>query len=321
MKDTRYAFCVARIRALENRLLTKKDIEFLINQQDLTSAFDFLIKNGYAIEGESVNELISRHANALDKLLRESAPDKKELDRLYLLNDYFNIKVLVKCAVENINAKELMISPSTVTSDISAENGALSRFSLLKENYRQTAEKAYDLALKSGNGKYSDTIVDRAAIDSLCSFAQSKGSGLFGQICGFLSDCANIKIALRCSATYQDSDFINEAVGRCYKINRDELINATVESYEKLVSYLKSSCYKDGVEIYIENPSAFDKWCDEKIIEITSSSVYTSFGFAPVIHYFYCKTLEIKTVRMILSAIKSGVDKDIIKERVRKLYA
>ena len=79
--------------------------------------------------------------------------------------------------------------------------------------------------------------------------------------------------------------------------------------------------YKKGIEIYLSSPSAFEKWCDDEIIKITSSAVYTSFGFAPVVSYYYRKNLEIKTVRMILSALKSDIDREIIKERVRKLYA
>ena len=83
MKDTRYAFCVAKIRALENKMLTKQDISSLINSQDLTSAFVFLKESGYAKDGETVASLIKRQGDELDKLLFEIVPDTKELENLY----------------------------------------------------------------------------------------------------------------------------------------------------------------------------------------------------------------------------------------------
>ncbi len=321
MKDTRYAFCVAKIRALENKLLTKQDISTLIGQKDLASAFAFLIQKGYAEKGETAGTLIKRQGYELNRILKESLPDKKELESLYILNDYFNIKVLVKCAIENTDAEELLIHPSTL-GDIKKDNkDAADDFSFLKDDYRVVAENAYNIAIKSHNGKFSDAIIDKAAIDALSAYARGKKSGLFGEVCAFLADTANIKTALRCAATFQDADYINAAIGSCNRLGKSELIAATEEGLEKLVSYLDTTCYRDGVKIYTEKPSAFEKWCDDQIINITAKAVYTSFGFAPVVSYFYHKNLEIKTVRMILNALKSDVDKEKIKERVRELYA
>jgi len=321
MNDTRYAFCVAKIRALENKLLTKQDIASLIDQNSLTSAFAFLLQKGYAKENETANDLIKRQGDNLDELLNESVPDKNELEKLYVLNDYFNIKVLVKCAIENTDAEEFLIYPSAIRYIKTVKKAADGDFSFLKDDYRIIAETAYNIALKSQNGKFSDAVIDKAAIDALSSYAKSKKSGLFGRVCAFLADTANIKTALRCAVTFQDADYINAAIGNCNNLNKAELISVTVNGYDELVSYLETTCYKDGVKIYTEKPSAFEKWCDDQIIEITSKAVYTSFGFAPVVSYFYRKSLEIKTVRMILAAIKSGVDKEKIKERVRELYA
>lgn len=320
MNDTRYAFCVAKIRALENKLLTEKDIASLVEQNNLTSAFAFLLQKGYAKEDETANDLIIRQGDSLNELLKECVPDKKEIESLYLLNDYFNIKVLVKSAVANSSADELLAYPSTVDFKLYKKQ-APSDFSFLKDNYRKVAENAYNIALKSGNGKFSDAIIDKAAIDALTGYAKSKKSGLFGKVCAFLADSANIKIALRSAATLQDADYINAAIGDCNNIDRLKLISATVNGYEELIAFLETTCYKEGVKLYTEKPSSFEKWCDDKIIDITSDAIYTSFGFAPVVSYFYRKSLEIKTVRMILSAIKSGVEKEKIKERVRAIYA
>ncbi len=321
MKDTRYAFCVAKIRAIEKRMLTKQDIASLVDYTDLTSAFAFLVQKGYAKEEETLNELIKRQGNELDSLLAECVPDKKELRNLYILNDYFNIKVLVKCALENINPDEFILYPSAINIRNIDKKAVISDFAFMQDEYRNIAQRAYNIALKSENGKFSDAVIDKATIDALSACAQTKKCGLFGKICAFLADSANIKIALRCAVTSQDFDYINEAIGDCNSLDKSKLISATASGYDDLIAYLETTSYKEGVSVYIEKPSAFEKWCDDRIIEITSGAVYTSFGFDPVVSYFYRKNLEIKTVRMILSAIKSGVSKYEIKERVRELYA
>lgn len=321
MKDIHYAFCVAKIRALENRLLSKEDIAALISQKDLSAALSFLEKKEYATENETVNAIAKRHTIELNTVLLESVPDKNELDSLYILNDYFNLKVLVKCMLEKCSPDELFTYPTTIDYTDIDKICADADFSRLKEQYAKTTERAYGLALKSENGKFSDMIIDRAAIDTLTEYAENKNSGILGKICAFLADTANIKIALRCTATSQEGEYIKEAIGNCNALDKDKLINAAFSGNDALIAYLQSSQYSEGVETYLRNPSSFEKWRDDEVMKISSDSVYTSFGFDPAVYYFYRKSLEIKTVRMILTAIKSNVDRSIIKERVRRLYA
>lgn len=320
MKDTNYAFCVARIRALENKLLTKQDISALLGYKDFHSAVDFLSSKGYSCDSGDVDKIIRCEGDKLSAVLNECAPDKKELESLYILNDYFNIKALVKCIIESKKPTDSFVYPTTVSYD---ESKLLAEeiFEGLNETHRRTAAEAYDYAVKSGNGRYCDTIIDKAAIDSLVALYKKKKSGLCGSIAAFLADTANIKTAFRCVFTDQKSDFIAEAIGECCMLDRKRLIGCTVSGADELYSYLSTTVYSQGAEIYKTKPSDFEKWCDNEIISELKKSIYTSFGFDPVVSYYYRKNLEIKTVRMIMTAIKSDIDQQLIKERVRSIYA
>lgn len=321
MKDTRYAFCVARIRALETKLLTKQDISALIHQPSLDSALNRLSQIGYSSAEDDADTLIKKQGEQLNEILSESVPDKSELDVLYILNDFFNLKALVKCVAEKKNPLSYFIYPTTIDLSDFDENVSDNSFSFLKDEYRIVAEEAYKTALKAENGKFSDVITDRAAIDALSKYSEDKKSGLLGEICAFQGDTANIRIALRCAATNQDAEYIGAAIGKCNKLDREKLINTCISGVDSLEQYLSGTEYKKGLEVYRVSPSAFEKWCDDEIISITKSAMYTSFGFGPVVSYFYRKNLEIKTVRMILSALKSDIDRQVIEERVRALYA
>lgn len=321
MKDIHYAFCVAKIRALESLLLTKEDIALLISQKDLSAALSFLRQKSYAKEQEGINEIINRHTSELNEVLTESVPDKNALKALFILNDYFNLKVLVKCLIEKAEPAGLFAKPTSIDFSSLGANASEQFFSDLTSGYGELARQAYDIALKSENGKFCDVIIDTAAINALSSYAKTKNSGILGKICAFLADTANIKAALRCAFTSQSEDYIKEAIGNCCYLDKELLIKSTISGEQALVSYLDTTEYKNGVEVYLEKPSNFEKWCDDCVIKIASDAVYTSFGFDPVVYYYYSKSLEIRTVRMILTAIKSDIDKATIKERVRELYA
>ena len=47
---------------------------------------------------------------------------------------------------------------------------------------------------------------------------------------------------------------------------------------------------------------------------------YDSFSVAPLIAYAYAKRTEHQIVTLILSAKRNGLEEDVIRERVRKLY-
>lgn len=318
MKDTNYAFCVARIRALENKLLTSKDIADLIDKNSYSDALRFLSEKGYDCENDDLASIIKNESNKLQTLLSETVPDKKEMESLYIVNDYFNLKVLVKCAVASENPEKYIIYPTKIdVSEFKKDNVVFSS----DDDYAKIAHYAYDIALKTGNGKFCDSIIDRAAIDKLCDIAKKKKVGLLEEICGFIADTANIKITFRCIETAQDSSFISESIGQCFRLNRDKLVEKTIQGSEELVSYLETTEYKKGIAVYTSEPSEFDKWCDNELIIKAGSSVYKSFGFDPVVSYFYRKNLEIKTVRIVLNGLKSDTDKNIIRERVRQFYA
>lgn len=320
MKDTAYAFCVARLRALEGSLLTKEDVAALINQDDLKAALSFLVQKNYAYENEDISTLIQRHTKQLNDTLYEAVPDKARLDALYILNDYFNLKLIVKSLITKQDPTELYAYPTTI--DFYCFNHITDgNFDNLNSEYSLLLNQAYSLAVKSENGKFSDMIIDCAAINALTAYSKTKNSGLLGEICAFIADTANIKIALRCAITSQDGDFIKEAIGECTHLDKERLIEAASLGVDVIKAYTDATAYAKGVEIYLKNASDYEKWCDDTAFEIASSAVYTSFGFDPVVSYFYNKSLEIKTVRMILTAIKSGVDKNIIKERLRAHYA
>ena len=244
MKDTDYAFGVACIRANEKHLLTYSDMVKLADSDDYESAVRALINKGW-IEKEGANKDYIRFQNEkLWKLLSESVPDKKELDILCVINDFFNIKVAVKCFLTSNEAEEFYIHPTTVDLKELTENVKSLRFDKLGCIKGECAKNAYETANKTENGQNAEIIIDRAAVDCICEYASVNKNKLTGDICSFLCDTANIKTALRCADTGKNKDFIQTAIGKCCRFERKDLIEHTVNGKESLVEFLKKTPYK-----------------------------------------------------------------------------
>lgn len=321
MRDTDYAFCVARIRANETRLLDSDFINRLVDSSGYNEAVRMLSEKGWMDVNDTISQAAKKQSKELWQLLSESVPDKKELDCLCTLNDYFNIKTAVKCALTGLNADDYFVFPTsvdlhTLTKEIKTHN-----FNALPGNIADCAEKAYDIANKTENGQNADAIIDRAALEILNEYAQRTKNKILSEVFAFTVDTSAIKIALRCAYTNKNEDFADASIPSCSFLERDRLIAACTSDIEALYSYLLSGRYSEAVELYRKSPVAFDKWCDDKIIDIVKGAKYTAFGFGPVCAFNYAKLTEIKTVRIILTSKLSGVSKDVIMERVRASYA
>ena len=319
MRDTDYAYCVARIRANERYLLKDKDLSELIECKSYDSAIGYLLDKKWISEKGEISDCIKYQSEKLWQLLSESVPDKNELDILCTVNDFFNIKAAVKCHFTDKDPYAYYVKPTTLNLEELTEKVASHKFSAIGGVMGACAEESYKTACLTENGQNADIIIDRACIDEIRGYAKEK-SGVTAEICGFLCDTANIKIAFRCAMTDKKKDFIETAIGECSALSRKDLVKATLGGKDALCEYLAKTSYCEGAEIYLTSAAEYEKWCDNKIIAIAKKSGFTAFGFDPVCAYYYAKLTEMKSVRIILTGLKSGADKSDIKERVRALY-
>lgn len=320
MKNLDYAYCVARLRANEAFMLNKAFMMKLCESGSLDRALSLLSEEGWIKKKGTVKEIISLKNRELWSLLNESVPDKRELDVFCVLNDFFNIKAAVKCLFSGAQPTDYYLYPTSVDLQELTERIKLHDFSSLKIRGADRAESAYNTALITENGQSAEIIIDRGAVDCLREYARVKKSALANEICGFLCDTANIKIALRINLLGKGKDFAQAALGDCFHLDRKRLLELASGEREELYAYLSSTEYAEGAALYRKGMSLYEKWCDDRVIEKVSGAKYTAFGFDPVCAFYYGKQSEIKSVSMILSALQSGVCADEIKERVRLNY-
>ena len=100
--NTQYAYAVARIRAIEKKLLDKGKIDRMLNAKTSEEVLKVLADADY---GDAAGEISNAHEyekilreeqKKVYKLLKEIAPQPEVFDIFLGKNDYHNIKVLLK---------------------------------------------------------------------------------------------------------------------------------------------------------------------------------------------------------------------------------
>ena len=66
--------------------------------------------------------------------------------------------------------------------------------------------------------------------------------------------------------------------------------------------------------------TAFEKACDDYLMEYIKEAKYKTLTPEPVVAYILAKETEAKCVRIILTCKLHQIDVDVIKERVREGY-
>ena len=95
---------------------------------------------------------------------------------------------------------------------------------------------------------------------------------------------------------------------------------AASENEEALIGYLETHGFREAAEALKESPSAFERWCDNHLIETIRPQKTNSVSMGPIIAYYLARQNEIKTVRIVLTAKANGFSEEATRERVREMY-
>ena len=113
---------------------------------------------------------------------------------------------------------------------------------------------------------------------------------------------------------------MKRAMASCQSLDTDKLAQAALSGMDAVMEYLNGAGYAEAAEALTESPSAFERWCDNRIIETIRPQKMNPFSVGPLVAYVIARQNEIKTVRIILTCKQNGLSDDSIRERVREMY-
>ena len=319
MKNKDYLFAVASLRARENELLTKSDFEQLISAESYEKAVSLLNDKGYEISGDDYSSRLDENLNEVWDYIIKSAPEAEILKAFVVKNDFHNIKAILKSEVMNYSAEDYMLSPSIVSPQDMIEAISARDFKKLPDYMSAAAEDAAQILAKTQNAQLCDAVCDTAALEAMISLCED-GDEILKEYANIFCLSSNIKTAFRAIKTKKSSAFLNASIAENSLLDKKEFISAALSGEDELSEFLKLKGFEEFAAAFEESPSAFEKYCDDKMISVIKKSKMTVFGISPVAAYFLAKENEIKCLRIILSAKQSRISNDIIRERMREAY-
>lgn len=253
-------------------------------------------------------------------LVKEMVSDQTVFDVLLIQDSFHNLKAAIKTVVDGEVQANVFYDNASVSGEALVEIIKNKDFRSLPESMRECALEAYECLVHTGDGQMCDVIIDRAAMRAMLAAAEKNGDALLKEYAETVVAVANIKIAVRSVKTEKGLDFMRRAMEECQTLNVERLMRAALSGMPDVIKYLEETPYSGGAVALSDSSSAFERWCDNRIIEAIRPQKYNSFTIGPLVAYVLARQNEIKTVRIILTGKLNHLPDDAIRERVREMY-
>ena len=322
MSDKQYTFAVARIRSKELSLLNSQVIGQLLSAKDYEECMRMLADRGWGTgeSGVTAERMLAAEREKTWALIGELVDDLGPFDVFLLANDYHNLKAAVKLVCTGDEDFGVFLPRGTVDPQKILEAVRERDFYALPPEMRAPAAEAYAALSQTGDGQLCDIILDRAALEATRRAGEQSESALISLYAELTVACADIKTAVCCLRTGKPVDFVRRALAECATLNVQTLARAATESMDAVCDCLAQTDYADAVPALRQSPSAFERWCDNLLIERIRPQQFEPFGIGPLAAYILGRENEIKSVRIILLGKLNGLPEQSIRERVREMY-
>lgn len=317
-----YTYAVARVRALEVGLLSDAMIEQLIACPTYEQCLSFLSEKGWGngnLHPEEEDMLNCEEEKLWEEVRTLRVPMEK-FDVLSYPKFFHNLKAAIKDVCTDGSGRHIYYDDVKINGEEMLRIVQDKDFDRLPDNMRLAAAEAMETMLRTGDGQLCDVIVDRAALEAIWQAGKEAKDDIIRDYASSAVAVANIKIAVRSQKTGKSMEFMRRAMVPCDALNVEQLAKAALSGMDAICDYLLGTSYAESAKALAESPSAFERWCDNRIIQTMKPQKYQAFTIGPIVAYVIARQTEIKTVRIILSGKRNDLPDDSIRERVREMY-
>lgn len=333
MDVMKFTQAVSRIWVLETRLLDKSKVERMIEANSASEVLRILNETEYSNVSATVKrpedyeEILAAELKRVYDLVYEISPIKDVVKIMSLKYDYHNAKVLLKEKVLGKDLSSMLIKLGNL--DLIETKRKIDSDNLRRLN--GTLGKGIQEAMKSfeetRDPQKIDIIIDKYMYKELVELNKSLDYKFIDNLVKAMIDSTNIRTLLRIKKQNKGRDFAQEVIVDGGAIDSNKLISLLNESPENIMSKLQSTIYsdliKEGFAGYIatESASLLEKLSDNYIMELMKNSKLVTFGPEKLVSYIYAKETEIKVIRIIMVGKLNNIAEEVIRERLRDIYA
>ncbi|WP_322200831.1 V-type ATPase subunit [Acutalibacter intestini] len=316
-----YIYAVARVRSRELGLLGRQDVDQLMACRSYDECLRVLSDKGWgAGEGASSEAVLAAEEEKTWAFIHELTDDLTPFQVLLFPTDYNNLKAAIKAVVTSVQPQDVFLPGGAVDPQLMLRCVREGDFTELPGRMAQAADDAYHTLLQTEDGQLCDVILDQACLADVLDCGRNSESDILEAYAEMLAATSNIKVAVRACKTGKSRAFLDMALAPCGSLDVAGLAVAACKGLDELFAYLAVTPYGEAAERLKDSYSAFEKWCDDKVMDLVKEQKMNPFGIGPLFAYVIARRNEISTVRIILSGKLNELDDGMIRERLREMY-
>lgn len=327
MRERNFAYAVARIRALETKLLDNAQLERLLNAGNLAEALTLLGETEYSgsianlKEAHRFEEALNAELERVIRLLLQLAQDASEMKVFVYRYDLDNLKRLLKDPAIGVDKLSNLgvWPPQWLSEKLAAED-----YREIPEELAQGIVAARRVYKETSDVQEIDGILDRAWFALGYQTLKDSQSQLLFKWWIAMIDLTNFKSWVRLrliGLPFQEFEkfFIENGSWR-----RGDFREFWDQPDEKVLAWLTNTAYSrlvtEGTSL-LKSLTVLEREYDNFLTDLISQAKLISLGIEPLVGFLIAREIEVKTLRVILVGKSNEVSNSKIKERLRRAYA
>ena len=322
-KDTDYLSISARVRAMENRLLTGERLERMIDARDDAEALKVLSECGYGelsvLTAAGLERLLGDARAAMFRELAAAVPDPALMDMFRLKYDYHNAKVLVKAEAIGEQVQPLLVDAGRYAPDM-----LLQGLQDCSEDFRDAVSRARTCMEQTGDPQQADILLDRAYFAEMTKLAKECAGTFLQDYVRLMVDAANLRTCVRCARLEKDRDFMSRVLIEGGSVSAADLVGSWGQDFER---HFRSGPLERAAELAagLAKPNAgpltaFERECDDALMNFQQRCRRSPFGEDVVVGYLLAREAELTATRTVMAGRMAGLDGEVIRRRLRRTY-
>ncbi|MBN2087074.1 V-type ATPase subunit [Candidatus Peregrinibacteria bacterium] len=315
MDNSKYAYIVGRLRALDTKMMNQSILERLLDASEADQAYrvlnDMPLVADY-LDNSSVkdfNSVLIRSLQGMKDLMTQMAPYPEVLEFLWSKYDFHNFKLSLKASLSGHGYSDIehaLIDFGTHSikdweryllegADIDIVHQFSKQVSLVKEAYEKT-----------GDLQNVDYILDAAYLIRLKVISDNIGSGLIDSYLKRLIDFSNLKAYVRVTELGFDRSFFENVLLDGGYVSAEVFASSHGRTYDELRQTVEKLMNADdlayALERFIEDKSMcfFERKIHEYQQNFMNQSSKIVFGPEPVFAFFYRFERHMQIIRAVL---------------------
>lgn len=318
MTDPGLLFQNAKIKSRESALLGAERLQRVSDAANTEEAVRLLTEAGYPAMSTPDEMLFAAEKEAA-LLFKECMTAGYGLELFLVSDDYHNAKVAAKAYY--LGGAKGAYRPEGYLPVAKIEEA------LEKEEYKGLPLPMGEafLALGKLHAKDAllpsdvDVLLDKATFDDVNEQGK-KAHPTIKRYFALLADLKNISVAYRAGRADLSVAKTREALLPAGTLSEKDLLQVKNDPNEAADKIRAERVIRDALDKIKEGITAYEVFADDALLALLKKERYDMFSPAPIAGFYVGKMREITNVRLILARFANGVDKEVIKKRMRSLY-